>query len=73
MKIYTIKLFSNDSVKVNFYGSKEDMKKNEKSSFIFTVGDYLEGFLIFRLGEDFKDCVPLRFLKQGYRVLVAKN
>ena len=49
------------------------MKMNSKSNTSFTVGDYLEGFLIFSIGEHYKDCIPLRFLKQGFRVLIAKN
>lgn len=28
---------------------------------------------MFDIGEKFKDCIALRFIRHGYRVLVAKN
>jgi hypothetical protein len=73
IKTIHIKVFSNEAIYVKLFGSKQDMKNNAKANLSFVVRDYLEGFLIFEVGEVYKDCIPLRFLKQGYRVLVAKN
>lgn len=49
------------------------MKLNQNSNLAFTVKDYLEGFLMFKIEDKFKDCIPLRYIRKGYRVLVAKN
>lgn len=49
------------------------MQANSNSILSFKVVDSLEAFLVFEIGEEYKDCIPLRFLRSGYRVLVAKN
>ena len=28
---------------------------------------------MFSINEKFKDCLPMRFIRKGYRVLIAKN
>jgi hypothetical protein len=68
-----VKVFSSEAITVRLLGSQFDIKVNRDANLSFLVRDYLEGFLLFELGENYKDCLPLRFLKQGYRVLVAKN
>jgi hypothetical protein len=60
-------------VAIKFFGTEGDMKRNKGVSSSFTVRDHLEAFLMFSIGEKLKDCVPLRFMRGGYRVLVAKN
>lgn len=32
-----------------------------------------EGFIIFDIGKQYKECVALRWICQGYRVLEARN
>lgn len=32
-----------------------------------------EGFLMFTINDKLRECVPLRWARQGYRVLIAKN
>ena len=29
--------------------------------------------MFFNIGDGLKECIPVRFLREGYRVLVAKN
>ncbi len=45
----------------------------EKEIFEFEAVDYDESFLMFKIGQKLKDCIPVRFLRSGYRVLVGKN
>ena len=49
------------------------MKANQSSTFNFIVKDQYEGFIMFYINDKFKDCLPLRFIRRGYRVLIAKN
>jgi hypothetical protein len=49
------------------------MKINQTSQNIFKIRDHLEGFLILEVKNGHKDCIPLRFIRKGYRVLVIKN
>lgn len=68
-----IKLFSSETISVRLFGSEQDMRNNSNARLNFNVRDYLEGFLMFAIGEDCYDCIPLRFLRRGFRVLVGKN
>ena len=72
-KTIQVRVISNEPIKIRLFGSDQDMKANSSANLSFIVRDYLEGFLIFKIGSNYKDCIPLRFLRQGYRVLVAKN
>lgn len=49
------------------------MKANQSSTFNFIVKDQYEGFIMFYINDKFKDCIPLRYIRRGYRVLIAKN
>lgn len=51
------------------------MKANQNSILhqTFRVHDSNEGFLMFIINEKLRECVPLRWVRQGYRVLIAKN
>ena len=60
------------SVSIQFFGTEEDQKRNKDSEFCFTVRNYCEAFLMFKMGE-FRDCVPVRFMREGYRVIVGRN
>ena len=68
-----IKNLSTEKIGIKFFGSDRDTKSNSNATNSFNVNDYLEGFLMFEIGAKFKDCIALRFIRQGYRVLVAKN
>jgi hypothetical protein len=63
------------SIEIKFFGSEKDMKANSKNKKVnyFETVDYDEAFLIFVINEELKECVPIRFIREGYRVLVAKN
>ena len=73
IKVIQIKNLSTEKIGIKFFGSDRDTKSNSNASNSFNVNDYLEGFLMFEIGAKFKDCIALRFIRQGYRVLVAKN
>jgi hypothetical protein len=63
------------SMEIKFFGSERDMKANAKSkkTDTFETVDFEEAFLIFVINESLKECIPIRFIREGYRVLVAKN
>jgi hypothetical protein len=73
IKVIQIKNLSTEKIGIKFFGSDRDTKSNSNATNSFNVNDYLEGFLMFEIGAKFKDCIALRFIRQGYRVLVAKN
>jgi hypothetical protein len=64
---------SNEKVNIKFYGIEEDMRLNHNSNNDFQVKHFYEGFLMFSISNKFKECIPLRFIRKGYRVLIAKN
>jgi hypothetical protein len=66
-------LTTSEKVSIKFFGTEQDLKVNQNSTSNFQVKDYLEGFLMFRINEGLKECLPLRFIRKGYRVLIAKN
>jgi hypothetical protein len=73
-KLINIKIVStNEKVNIKFYGIEEDMKLNANSINDFQVKHFCEGFLMFQIGNKFKECIPLRFIRKGFRVLIAKN
>lgn len=75
-KIIKIEIMSDvKSLEIKFLGSERDMKFNSKSkkANYFETVDYDEAFLIFIINESLKECIPVRFIREGYRVLVAKN
>ena len=49
-------------MKIKFFGTEEDKKRNKDSKFCFTMRDYCEAFLMFQVG-DLKDCIPVRFMR----------
>jgi hypothetical protein len=32
-----------------------------------------EGFLMFYIDKAYKDCIPLRYIRAGYRVIIGRN
>ena len=58
---------------MKFFGLEEDMKLNEKHTNEFIFYNINESFIIFNIGEFYRDCVATRFLAEGYRILSAKN
>lgn len=63
---------TNEKLAVRFYGTERDMRANQGGG-PFEVRDHEEGFLMFTINEKLRECVPLRWARQGYRVLIAKN
>ena len=49
------------------------MKINDKSKEKFVLYDYDEAFIMFHIENQFKECIPVRFIRSGYRVLVGKT
>ena len=50
VKTVHIKVFSNETIYVKMFGSRQDTNNNAKSNLTFIMKDYLEGFLIFEIG-----------------------
>ena len=49
------------------------MEKNEGKDKQFIISQIDESFIIFKFGENEIECVALRFLGEGYRVVQVKN
>ena len=60
-------------LETEFFGTDEDNKRNKNTKLEFTVRDYDEAFVMFTMKDGLKECLPLRFVRKGYRVLVARN
>jgi hypothetical protein len=60
-------------MKIKFFGTNSDIKKNEENKFTFQIEDFEVGFLMFEMENGLKDCIPTRFIREGYRVIVGRN
>lgn len=64
---------SNFEVRMKFLGLAEDTLRNEHSKDEFSFSSLDESFIIFNIGTEHRDCVALRYLAEGYRILSGKN
>lgn len=58
---------------MKFQGLESDNAFNLEAVDKFTYYNPDESFLLFDFGGKYRDCVALRFISQGYRIIEGRN
>ena len=60
-------------VTMKFFGLGEDMKLNEGAKSKFITKNPEESFIILIINDTLKDVIPVRFIRTGYRIVLARS